>query len=158
MAKQIPRFRFPLWRGALWLSLILELAVIGYLIRPRLPLPSRAFLVKVGPEYVLGWRKGEVEVETATYKKVDDALLFAKKELNLEPGRNPFLADDMERIWVRETSSGFVLMWKTVNLQHLNELTFSREYEAKAFEAAFRSGAYSTSPLGHSVNLIPVRR
>lgn len=137
--------------------LLLELFLIGLAMRPTF-YAQRGFLVKVGQNYVLGWRDADGEMQTMGYNALAPAVQFAREKLALLPGRNLLLDDSVEHMWLKSGVEGHMLYWKTMNGPILNRMTFANLDEARFFERVFKMGAYSPSPIGHSVNLVPILR
>jgi hypothetical protein len=131
---------------------VVELLLVAFL-QFTVPVASHAFLIKNGKDYVVFWSE-DGTYDSRHYSELRKAIDFAKMELGLEqaPSTNGM---DIERLWIQDRFGAFVVMWKTFRFPYLNQLTFNRESDAKFFEAAFRSGAYSPSPFGHSVLLLP---
>jgi len=112
-------------------------------------------LAKEGPKYVLRWLNDDKTVETKIFKSPLMAMAFAQSELQLVPGQNPLLENRVEHVWLRKEMGKQVMLWKTVNWASVNRLTFQNEQHANLFVSAFKQGAYSPSPLGHAIYLIP---
>jgi hypothetical protein len=138
--------------------LALELAGLAFLMRPAASDAQRGFLVKIGQSYILGWKNLDGEVESANYDDLATAVKFAREKLALLPGKNNLSDDSVEHLWMRSGVEGHVLYWKTLNLPALHRMTFASLDEARFFERVFKMGAYSPSPLGHSVNFVPMLR
>jgi len=141
------------------LVLMLEFTVSVYLWRTWKPDTAVGFLVKKGSEYVVAWR--DVGTEQNYYYKtvssLNEALEFANEALNLSASRNVISDAELEHIWMDERFGNYVLLWKTANIPYLHQLTFQNYHDAKYFSEAFRKGAYTPSPFGHSVLLLPIR-
>lgn len=145
-------------RSILLAILALELVwVASRLMYPPVAAPRalRGSLVKSGQEYHFGWLNELGEFRIVIHPSIEKALSFAQKELGLQPGRNPLYDDNMERIWQSVRKDKFVVLWKRFDLEFLHQLSFDSRRDADFFEQMFKQGAYSTSPLGHSVNFIP---
>lgn len=110
------------------------------------------FLVKNGDLYVLIWKGEDNAFHSVSYPSLRGAVAFAGT-LDLETGRNPSMTDDLERIWMQDRAGSYVMFWKTLKMEYLNQLTFHRRADADFFMRAFQSGSYSTSPFGHSIFL-----
>lgn len=134
---------------------IVELLLLSFLQFSSTPV-SHAFLIKRGAEYVVFWSQ-DGEYEFAAYNELKKAVAFAKTDLGLVKGATTGSAE-IERLWTQDRSGSFVVFWKTFRFPHLNQLTFTRESEARFFAEAFRTGAYAPSPFGHSVLLLPNTR
>lgn len=141
--------------GILASLVVFEVLLVGFLQFAE-PTASHAFLIKDGSSYAVYW-SAEGQYDFATYKDLRSALKFAHNSLGLSEGSS-FQGMDIERLWTQDRFGSFVVMWKTFRHPHLNQLTFSREADARFFETAFRTGSYTPSPFGHSILLLPVAR
>ena len=121
------------------------------------PKPQHGFLIKHGNQYVVAWKPGEFPVEMATHESLADAVRFARNELKLHSGYNPRTSLNVEHAWLRSDNGQFRLYWKSWEFPNLNRLTFQNERDALYFYNAFRSGAYTGSPIGHAIALVPVQ-
>ncbi|NDD05147.1 MAG: hypothetical protein EB078_09580, partial [Proteobacteria bacterium] len=132
----------------------LEVVGIFALLKQAKPAALRGALIKNGSEYVLRWENSDKTVEAKSFVSPIVAINYAKHVLNLQPGSNPEYKDAVENVWVRKEMGKAVLLWKTAGLPWVNRLTFSEDSHIQVFEHGFKNGAYSTSPIGHSLSLI----
>jgi hypothetical protein len=114
---------------------------------------TSGYIVKNGNSYVLLWKNKDNTLEEKKYAFLHEALQFAQKDLGLQMGSNPNFTGNVEGVWEREDIGKHMVFWKTSDINILHRLTFRRATEAKYFADAFKRGAYSTSPLGHSIFL-----
>ncbi len=155
--KGTPPFNPRISRG---LALILLIAVEGIIAFVLFTLPTNipfGYLIKTGPNYLVAWRDPDIGLQSRNFSVLLDALQFADESLNLhvKTGSRPDI--ELEYLDLQDRFGGFVLLWKTFQVDFLNQITFQRKSDALYFAHAFRSGAYSPSPFGHSVLLVPTR-
>lgn len=158
-ARRVKRTSAPVrhWRVPAWamvLVLALEIAAIYRVFKPDVR-SERGYLIKLGQTYVLGWREDTGVSHQVSYDNLRAALNFARDELKLLPGRNPMLVDELEHLWTRTGAEGEILYFKTTQNTFLNRMTFASVDDARTFQRIFKQGAYSPSPLGHAINLVP---
>lgn len=114
---------------------------------------SRAFLIKNGNSYVIAWLNEKNENSEVVLPSLDAAIKYAKTELSLFPATT--FQVELEHFWVQDRQGSYVLYWKTSQYNLLHHLTFNTLSDAKYFYEAFKTGAYSPSPYGHSLVLMP---
>ena len=119
------------------------------------PVGERAFLIKSGERYLLAWKDSYQVAGMQFFDSTEAALTFARTTLELSP-KAQATDDNIEAIWVRKDFNRTILYWKTSNVEFVNRLTFRDQKDAQFFENAFRRGAYVTSPIGHSINFMPI--
>lgn len=119
------------------------------------PKTLKGALAKEGSAYVLRWLNDDKTVGVKSFSSPLLAMVFAQKELLLVPGENPRLTDSLEHVWLRKEMGKQVMLWKTLAGQQVHRLTFQNEQHANLFVASFKQGAYSPSPLGHAIYLVP---
>ncbi|NBT59360.1 hypothetical protein EBT16_11315 [bacterium] len=134
--------------------IIAEIFLVRFVWKKSEPFTVRASLAKEGQHYILRWVNSDKTVDIKIFESPVVALHFAREHLSMEPGTNPAFNDLLETVWARKEMSKHVVFWKTVNFNMVHRLTFDNESYAKVFISAFRKGAYSPSPLGHSINFI----
>jgi hypothetical protein len=140
----------------LLLTLLLIEAVAGYsLWRSQTPTNRFGYVIKNGDLYIVLWRTTQDEIRTSEYTTLTEALKFARKNLRLNVAGGPN-SKVLEHLWVRNDVGRSILYWKTLDEGYVNRLTFKKESEALLFRQAFLEGAYSTSPIGHSISLMPL--
>jgi hypothetical protein len=134
---------------------LFEAALVGVLWnRSRAP-AEMAYLMKVGPRYVLAWRDTDARYDSAVYSDLDEAVRFADEELGLRRGLNPNDTGEIEYLNFDDRPVGYVVQWKIVRQPFLNQLTFNSRSEARYFWSSIRLGSYSPSPFGHSLLFLP---
>jgi len=134
---------------------LLEGALVAHLLhlgQSRVPF---GFLVKNGDAYILFWKTDDQHYQSKVYPALRPAVEYAQNRLKLEAGHNPFMEDDLERLWMQDRKGAYVMFWKMSHIQFLNQLTFHRRSEADFYAREFRAGNYTTSPFGHSIFLRP---
>ena len=144
--------RFILKLSLLFLT-IAEAGLVAYVWKMTEPVATRGALSKHGDVYIVRWENSDQTSEVKTFRSPEQAIEFAKVHLGLEPGANPRFNDSLENLWVREDMGKKMVFWKTLNLEMVHRLTFDNKHHAKTFESNFRKGAYSPSPIGHSIYL-----
>lgn len=155
---RIKRYLFGTRRKLLLVFLFVEVILLGsvaYTYRQSIP-PDSGFLVKNGDRYVIAWIESSKEYLYMDFGNLSEALNFAKNVLNLEANGRNFGRHSMEYIEIKDRFGAFVLVWKTAEIDFLNQLTFYSQNDAHYFLSAFKKGSYSTSPFGHSVILRPI--
>ena len=147
-------------RWLLLLILLLEVSWVSWYMQSTSQgiFAKRGSLVRAGSEFLFGWIDQHGTFQVTSYKTAEEALRFAEEELSLHPGRNPFSDDNIEHIWRSDRRDKFLVLWKRFDHDFVHQLTFDMKLDALFFEQMFRAGAYSTSPLGHSVNFVPVHQ
>lgn len=143
--------------AVLLIVLAIEVAFAAYLWRESKPGAVLGFLVKSGRLYHLVWKNENSGYETQEYASIEEALRFAREELLLKIGTNPVPQYELEHLWMQDRFGSYIVLWKTVGLDFLNQITFHKREDALFFANSFRRGGYSPSPYGHSVLLMPVR-
>lgn len=138
--------------------LLIEICVGALIWQKAKPVPAQGYVVKNGNAYLLLWRNSDKSMDSSRHNSLQEALDFADQNLGMKIGPNPTSHDAATHVWAREDHGKKMVFWETENLPVLHRLTFKRPYEASVFENAFKSGAYSTSPYGHSISLVPARR
>ena len=145
-------------------SKISKLFLIGFIIgevfflrfiwKQTEPVSLRAALSKEGQRYVLRWVNTDLTSEVKVFSSPIQSVAFAREQLNLKPGVNPEYNDSLENLWSRKEMGKEVVFWKTMNLNMVHRLTFQDENHARTFISAFKKGAYSPSPIGHSIHFV----
>lgn len=141
---------------AVLLILIIEAGLAWFVWTHSKPSARLGYIVKNGNSYILFWRDENLAPVVKNYAYLHEALNFAEEELNLRMGVNPQFDGSVEGVWERQDVGKHLIFWKTSELNVLHRLTFRRVTEAKLFARAFKSGAYSPSPYGHSIFLAPL--
>lgn len=139
---------------AILFFLFVECIVGCFVWKSTRPVPSQGYVVKNGSSYILLWRNNDQSMESMRHSTLQELLEYADKELLMVIGPNPTTKDFVNNVWVREERENKLVFWQSENTQMAHRLTFRRPQEASVFESAFRSGAYSTSPYGHSISLV----
>lgn len=121
----------------------------------RLP-ASVGYLVKSGNEYLVAWRThDDNQLRAYRFVTLSEALDHARR-LKLRPGRTqPSIR--FQRLWLKKTASAVEMHWKTPRSPQPNRLTFRNAVDAKYFFDSFEFGAYTFSPFGHAILLLPRR-
>ncbi|MCB0403727.1 MAG: hypothetical protein KDD51_03010 [Bdellovibrionales bacterium] len=138
---------------------LLAIEVILYAVMPKAE-RDRApmgYVVKDGHVYTVAWKVSDGQFQLSQFSDLREALHFANKELALYPAHlRPIPArTPLERVWVSDLSGSFTLLWKATNNPFLFKWSFDQERDARYFANAFEAGAYSQSPFGHSLLLVP---
>ncbi len=144
------------WKIALAVLLLSELVWVVVLFQMHKPGPHLGFLVKDGARYILVWRTDEEGIQTRHEDSIDSAVSYARNSLNLKVGVNPIPEHELEYLSVVDRYGSVQVLWKTSRINFLNQITFHRSADARFFAKAFKSGAYSPSPFGHSILLVPI--
>ncbi len=139
---------------ALVLLTLIEVAGISVFWKLTEPVSMKGALIKDGARYILRWENSDKTADAKEFASPQEAVDFARNELQLEVGANPNFSDSIENVWVRNEMGKKIVFWKTVGLPFVNRLTFTNLAHADLFESSFRKGAYSTSPVGHSISFI----
>ncbi len=145
--------------GLIVLTLLaVNLVLVGYVKLESRIFAQKAFLSKHGDKFVIAYKDRDENVEMYSFEKLSQALEYLN--VNLRVHVVPSLASldyPIEYVWVRKDVGKTVLYWKFSGNEELNRITFHNEADAEFFANAIRSGAYSPSPLGHSISLMPVK-
>lgn len=117
---------------------------------------SVGYLVKSGNEYLVAWRThDDNQLRAYRFANLPEALEHARR-LKLRPGRTqPSIA--FQRLWLKKAGAGVEMHWKTPRSHLANRLTFHSAVDAKYFFDSFEFGAYTFSPFGHAILLLPRR-
>ncbi len=117
---------------------------------------SLGYLVKSGNEYLVAWRTyDDNQLRAYRFANLAEALEHGRR-LKLRPGRTqPSIR--FQRLWLKKTASGVEMHWKTPRSHLSNRLTFRNATDAKYFFDSFEFGAYTFSPFGHAILLLPRR-
>lgn len=113
------------------------------------------YVVKQGNHYLVYWKTDVKEQFVVEQSDLKSALKFAKDELELECATDRLAIYPLEVNWIKPSLGGFTFYWKTINTDFFNRLTFNSHDEAYLFQELVKSGAYSPSPIGHSLALFP---
>ena len=119
---------------------------------------NKGFVVKNGRMYIVFWIDEERKQTSTVLNSLKAAVDFAHDELQLEVVGAPLNYHPLESIWARNNLNGFAVYWKTFSSQYINRLTFNSIEEATSFESYLKMGAYSPSPIGHSLALLPIKK
>lgn len=119
------------------------------------PRAEVGYLVKLGSRYLVAYRDQNRAMRVSEHASLESALAYSEQSLGLLRGVSATSLDDLEFTWTSKRASGFVVYWKLAYFEPLNRLTFPTERDAQYFYDAFRNGAYSRSPFGHAVLLVP---
>ncbi|MEZ4751697.1 MAG: hypothetical protein R3B54_14045 [Bdellovibrionota bacterium] len=143
--------------GFLVSLLFLELVLYAVMPKGEREHAPMGYVVKDGHVYTVAWKVGDGQFQLNQFSDLREALHFANKELALYPAHlRPIPArTPLERVWVSDLSGSFTLLWKAANDPFLFKWTFDQERDARYFASAFEAGAYSQSPFGHSLLLVP---
>lgn len=117
--------------------------------------PDVGFLVKNGSRFTVAWKEKGRDYQTRDYVRLQDALAFARRELDLQEGINPFGEHELEHVWKNNRYGSSVVLWKALRGANVNQMTFQDETEANFFMQAFQRGSYAPSLFGHSILLVP---
>ena len=121
----------------------------------KAPKPAVGFLVKSGSKFLVAWKEKDRDYQTRDYVRLQDALAFARAELNLQEGINPFGEHELEPVGKNNRYGSSVVLWKSLKYSFVNQMTFQDENEANFFVQAFQRGSYAPSLFGHSILLVP---
>lgn len=119
---------------------------------------QKGFLVKDGKQYLVFWIDDERQQSIKTLPSLKEAISFAKTDLGLRIATDTLDHFPVESIWMKHNIEGYSVYWRPINTGFLNRLTFTSLDEAENFKDWFRRGAYSPSPIGHSLALIPIKK
>lgn len=142
----------------LFCLLVINLLLVGYVKLESRVFAQKAFLSKHGEKFVIAYKDRDENVEMFSFNSLKQALEYLN--VNLRVRVVPSLASldyPIEHVWVRKDIGKSVLYWKFSGNEFLNKLTFQDERDAEFFAHAIRTGAYSPSPLGHSISLMPMK-
>ena len=112
--------------------------------------PNSVFLVKAGPEFLVGWV--ETEEFAFTVKRFGDlanALRFVESTLEMQQSCQ--WRPELKLKKLVTDQKGEQIHWKVVSNPYVHRLTFESSIDSKFFYDAFSYGAYSPSPFGHSI-------
>jgi hypothetical protein len=142
------------------LLLILEVVVIGGWSSSRCLYPrvQRGYLVKDGAKFIVFWQNDQKEQGIVALDGLQSALKFAHDELDLEVASSPLSQHPLESLWLQANVYNYSVYWKTLDSVFLNRLTFASKEDAKVYQEFMRLGAYSPSPIGHSLALLPIKK
>jgi len=151
----LKQLKFPIF-----LLLILEVvAIVAWSSSPGLyPKVQKGYLVKDGTKFIIFWQNDQKEHGVVALEGLQPALKFAHDELELEVGSMPLDLHPIESLWLKTNVSSYSVYWKTLDSAFLNRLTFASKEDAKAYQEFMRLGAYSPSPIGHSLALLPIKK
>lgn len=135
----------------------IEVALGCYFWEQAKPGAVLGFLVKNGQKYTLVWKDEVTGYESRDYTSIQDATRYAREELRLKTGANPIAEHELEHLWMQDRFGTYLVFWKTVGVNYLNQISFHRRDDAVYFANSFRQGSYSPSPYGHSVLFMPDR-
>lgn len=143
------------WHIGILAGLVVLEGILAVYIRSPKPI-TLGFLSRTGKEYKVVWREPGEGILERSFSELSRAIQFAKNTLNLRVGRNPKLDWELEYLDVQDRYGGYVLLWKTFEVNFLFQMTFQNQKDALYFAKAFREGSYSPSPVGHSILLLPI--
>ncbi len=136
--------------------LVLEFFAVGaYLAPPAKFKPDLGYLVKSGSEYLVLWRDENKEQKMITLSSLRSAISFASSELSLDVSGRGLSLYPLESLWLKNQTDTYALYWKLLDSNFVNRLTFTSKEEAEKFESLIKLGAYSPSPIGHALSLLP---
>lgn len=113
------------------------------------------FLIKNGTNFTVAWKEKNSDYQSRDYIHLQDALAFARRDLDLAEGINPFGEYELEHVWKNNRYGNTVVVWKSFRQANVNQITFQDENEANFFLNAFQHGSYAPSMFGHSILLMP---
>ncbi|NBX67917.1 MAG: hypothetical protein EBR01_03010 [Proteobacteria bacterium] len=113
----------------------------------------RGHLVKNGNQYVVFWINDEKQQAMIALDNLSSAVSFVRDELKLDFATNTLEHPVLESLWMKSNVESVSLFWKTTDSEFLNRLTFASYQDAEVFRDLFSRGAYSRSPIGHSLAL-----
>ncbi|MBI4405240.1 MAG: hypothetical protein HY537_13845 [Deltaproteobacteria bacterium] len=138
--------------------LALEFMLALYLLTRDHTATRLGYLVKIGNSYLVAWKKAQSEYGYHSFSNLNEALDYSKQVLGLSEGR-PVTSDiELERAWIQDRFGQYVVFWKTSFVPLLLQWSFIKEDDANYFYNAIRRGAYTPSPFGHSIMLIPAAK
>ena len=140
--------------------IFLEVLVVagGVLSRPFRDKVELGYIVKQGKHYLVYWKTDAREQFTLEASDLRTAIQFAREELNLECAKDRLATYPLEFNWLKPSLGGITFYWKTTNFDFYNRLTFTSQDEAELFQTLVKDGAYSPSPIGHSLALLPIQK
>ncbi|MSP19332.1 MAG: hypothetical protein EXR74_07150 [Bdellovibrionales bacterium] len=138
-----------------FLMLIEFFAVGAYLAPPAKFKPELGYLVKSGSEYLVLWLDENREQKMITSSSLASAISFASSELFLDVSGRGVSSYQLESLWLKNQTDSYALYWKLLDSNFVNRLTFTSKEEAEKFESLIKLGAYSPSPIGHALSLLP---
>jgi len=118
----------------------------------------KGYLVKNGKQYIVFWVNDERQQAMLALDNLESAMSFMRDELNLDFATSAIEHPSVEAVWTKNSIGNVSLYWKTVDSDFLNRLTFASHKEAEIFRDLFSRGAYSPSPIGHSLALRPSKK
>jgi hypothetical protein len=149
------QLKFPLL-----LLIVSEFLVVGFWFSGHEPRyhAQKGYLVKHGRYYIVFWQNENREQDSAKLDSLKSAIKFAHDDLALEVPITASSAHPLESLWMKNNLTSYALYWKTLDSEYLNRLTFYSQEEAESFKSFFQKGAYTPSPIGHSIALLPIRK
>lgn len=144
-------------RPRFWALLVLLVAEVTFLCawRAHEPHAQVGYLVKVGPKYLVAYRDQNRNLLVSEYATLGAALGFSEQTLDLERAVSASPFNELEYTWMTARQGAYVVHWKLAHFEPLLRLTFDSRTDAEYFHDSFRTGAYSRSPFGHAVLLMP---
>jgi hypothetical protein len=122
------------------------------------PKAQKGYLVKDGTKFIIFWQNDQKEHGVVALEGLQPALKFAHDELELEVGSMPLDLHPLESLWLKANVSSYSIYWKTLDSAFLNRLTFASKDDAKVYQEFIQRGAYTPSPIGHSLALFPLKK
>lgn len=141
--------------ASLIVAALLESLLFVAIWKKSAPRAVLGFLSKSGPQYVLYWKDEENQTQLATYPDLTSAIHSVESDLGLAVAANPVANHEVENVWLNDRFGSYVLFWKRAYVGWINRITFQDKREALFFADAFKRGAYSPSPQGHAILLLP---
>lgn len=119
---------------------------------------QQGYLVKDGTKYIIFWQNNQKEQGIVALDCLQSALKFAHDELELEVASLPLAQHPLESLWLQANVYNYSVYWKTLDSGFLNRLTFASKDDAKVYQEFMKKGAYTPSPIGHSLALLPIKK
>ena len=137
------------------LVLIAEVILLGSLFHAYHQAPRYAFLFKDGSRFKIAHSNEGKIFSVTEYMSLSEALENAQELYFLTLGTNPNLPLELEHAWRQNRRSSDVVYWKLLRNRFLFQMTFPNSNDATLFLSAIRQGAYTPSPFGNALLLVP---
>ena len=116
------------------------------------------YIVKQGTYYIVLWSTDTKQQFMFETPDLRSAIQYAREDLGLELAHDRMNMFPLEANWLSSSVGGTTFYWKITNFNFFNRLTFRSLDEAQLFQRFVAGGAYSPSPIGHSLALYPIAK
>lgn len=113
------------------------------------------FVFKNGRSFSVAWNAEGNDYRFTEHSTLLSAMKFANNDLNLKLGQNPVVGFQLEHAWKSSRFGREIVFWKTLGYPFLHQLTFTSSLDAVSFLKALQQGAYTPSPFGNALLLVP---